>query len=212
VGLAALELDNSGSVFLDPLVVEQAGADSIRPRLRPQLITPETGAADDAAPSELSELLEGVVAADATLRFDSSTALAVASSVRPATRPSGLAETAAALLAERATARLVAAATEIEDEAPESATLAIPQNNQPVPGGVARAATMEDAIRLREINLIGVYGRSSEPRALVRLSNGRFVRVEIGSELDGGQVVAIGDDLLNYVKRGRTYVITLPEG
>ena len=87
-----------------------------------------------------------------------------------------------------------------------------PQNYAPVPGGVARAATQEDVIRLRQINLIGVYGRPNARRALVRLSNGRYVRVEVGSALDGGQVTAIGDNALNYVKRGRTYALELPSG
>ena len=63
---------------------------------------------------------------------------------------------------------------------------------------------------MREINLIGVYGRPNARRALVRLSNGRYVRVEVGSDLDGGKVTAIGDEALNFVKRGRTYAIQLP--
>jgi Tfp pilus assembly protein PilP len=75
---------------------------------------------------------------------------------------------------------------------------------------VARAATQEDVIRLRDMNLIGVYGRQNARRALVRLPNGRYVRVEVGSTLDGGQVTAIGDTALNYVKRGRTYAIDMP--
>ena len=71
---------------------------------------------------------------------------------------------------------------------------------------------MEDAIRLRDINLIGVYGRPGDRRALVRLSNGSYVKVEIGSTLDGGRVTAIGDSALNYVKRGQTYALQLPAG
>ena len=77
---------------------------------------------------------------------------------------------------------------------------------------MARAATQEDVLPLREINLIGVYGRPNARRALVRLSNGRYVRVEVGSTLDGGQVTAIGEDALNYVKRGRTLALQLPSG
>jgi hypothetical protein len=77
---------------------------------------------------------------------------------------------------------------------------------------VTRAATQDSAIRLREINLIGVYGQSSARRALVRLSNGQFVRVQVGSELDGGQVTAISENALNYVKRGTTYALQIPQG
>jgi hypothetical protein len=65
---------------------------------------------------------------------------------------------------------------------------------------------------LREINLVGVYGQPGARRALVRMGNGRYLRVGIGDELDGGQVTAIGDNALNYVRRGRTEVLVIPGG
>ncbi len=208
VGIAGLELQDSGSVALDTIVVERAAEDDPRPQLRPTGLAPVTAAS---AP-DLTDILEGVVASDATLRFDNSTALAVASSLRPETRPAGFGDQIASLRAQRTAERLAAAAAAQAAPTPAPAAApSVPQNSEPVPGGVARAATIEDAIRLRDINLIGVYGRPNDRRALVRLSNGRFVRVEVGSELDGGQVVAISDDALNYVKRGRTYAIGLPD-
>ncbi len=82
----------------------------------------------------------------------------------------------------------------------------------PIPGGVAANATLAEAIDLRAVNLIGVYGRPNDRRALVRLANGRFVRVGVGDSLDGGQVAAIGDNALNYVKSGRTITIAIPNG
>jgi Tfp pilus assembly protein PilP len=84
--------------------------------------------------------------------------------------------------------------------------------NGPVPGGVATNATLQEAIDLREVNLIGVFGRPNDRRALVRLANGRYVRVGVGDSLDGGQVAAIGDNALNYVKRGQTITIAIPNG
>ncbi len=71
---------------------------------------------------------------------------------------------------------------------------------------------MNNAIRLRDVNLIGVYGSPNNRRALVRLRNGNYVKVEIGSSLDGGRVTAIGDSALNYVKRGKTIALELPTG
>ena len=65
---------------------------------------------------------------------------------------------------------------------------------------------------VREINLIGVYGTPSNRRALVRLENGRYVRVTVGDTLDGGQVRAISDNALNYVRRGRTITLEIPGG
>jgi hypothetical protein len=204
VGLGGLELLNSGTIGLDPGVVEERAIVDLRPRLRPQGL----GAGVDPGTPDITDILANIEVEDATLRFDNSTSLAVVLSVRPDTRPSNFANVVAA-----ASARVQ---TQPAPSAPASAAPVVtaapvaPQNFQPVPGGVARAATLEDAIRLREINLIGVYGRPNARRALVRLSNGRYVRVEVGSELDGGQVTAIGDRALNYVKRGRTYAIELP--
>jgi len=69
---------------------------------------------------------------------------------------------------------------------------------------------MENVMALREINLIGVYGTPNNRRALVRLGNGRYVRVTVGDTLDGGQVRAISDTALNYVRRGRTITLEIP--
>lgn len=80
------------------------------------------------------------------------------------------------------------------------------------PRSVADAATMQDVMALREINLIGVYGTPNDRRALVRLANGRYVRVSVGDSLDGGQVAAISDNALNYIRRGRTVTLQIPGG
>lgn len=77
---------------------------------------------------------------------------------------------------------------------------------------VARAATEENAINLRRINLIGVYGQPSSRSALVRLSNGRYVKVSVGDRLDGGRVAAIGESQLRYVKGGRNMTLQMPRG
>ena len=205
VGVAGLELQNSGAIALDTSVVENASENDLRPLVRPQ----ELAAAADARTPDITDIIAGIESEDATLRFDNSTQLAVVLSIRPDKRPSNFATVVAAAQARQATVAIAPATP----NAPVTAAAPVPpQNFEPVPGGVARAATQEDAIRLRDINLIGVYGRPNARRALVRLSNGRYVRVEIGSALDGGQVTAIGDNALNYVKRGRTYAIELPSG
>ncbi|KQI71267.1 hypothetical protein AN191_13340 [Loktanella sp. 5RATIMAR09] len=207
VGLGGLELQDTGTISLDTAVVEERALVDLRPQLRPQGLAARV----DPGTPDITDILADIAAEDATLRFDSSTALAVVLSIRPDTRPSNFANVVAAAYARVQTQPAAPAPPAPASAAPVVAAAPVaPQNVQPVPGGVARAATQEDAIRLREINLIGVYGRPSARRALVRLSNGRYVRVEIGSELDGGQVTAIGDSALNYVKRGRTYAIELP--
>ncbi|MBR9841616.1 MAG: hypothetical protein GYB25_00525 [Rhodobacteraceae bacterium] len=126
------------------------------------------------------------------------TQYAVATSLRPKARPANF-ETIVARVdpAERAQPAVVNAAV-----AP-----AIPSK-----ASVARQATIQNAMNLRKINLVGVYGTSSSRRALVRLSNGRFKKVKVGDRIDGGKVAAIGDTELRYVKSGKNVVLKLPRG
>ena len=44
------------------------------------------------------------------------------------------------------------------------------------------------------------------------MASGRFIKVQIGDALDGGQVAAIGDNELTYVKSGRTIVLRMVKG
>ena len=76
---------------------------------------------------------------------------------------------------------------------------------------VAAEATLKDAINLRKINVIGIYGSGSNRRALVRMTTGRRVMVEVGDRLDGGRVAAISDSELRYVKGGRNVVLKIPK-
>ncbi|MEQ6248458.1 hypothetical protein ABMC89_06170 [Sulfitobacter sp. HNIBRBA3233] len=82
----------------------------------------------------------------------------------------------------------------------------------PSKASVSKAATVKNAINLRQVNLIGVYGKPSSRRALVRLSNGRYKKVRVGDAIDGGRVSAIGNDELRYTKRGRNVVLKMPKG
>jgi type IV pilus biogenesis protein PilP len=97
--------------------------------------------------------------------------------------------------------------TQVAAVAPRTVQPSIPST-----ASVARQATVTNAINLRRINLIGVYGKPSNRRALVRLSNGRYQKVQVGDRLDGGRVAAIGDSELRYSKNGRNVVLEMPEG
>jgi hypothetical protein len=183
---------------------------AIRPQARPAL----PAAADSA--NEVEAVLGGIALAEPDLR-DTSSAFAVATSLRPTSRPVNFDRVVAAVRdRQQAAPAAVAAAPAAPAPAPQpqvqAAAPVAPQNYEPVPGGVARAATREGVIRMRDMNLIGVYGQPSARRALVRLGNGQFIRVQVGSELDGGQVTAIGENALNYVKRGTTYALQIPQG
>lgn len=97
----------------------------------------------------------------------------------------------------------VAAAT----VAPQTVSPRIPSS-----ASVARRATLDNAINLRRINLIGVYGTPSNRRALVRLPSGRYKKVKVGDRVDGGRIVAIGDSELRYQKSGRNVTLKMPRG
>ncbi len=77
---------------------------------------------------------------------------------------------------------------------------------------VSEEATIQNALKLNDLNLIGVFGSGSNKRALVRFANGKRQMVSVGDRLDGGKVAAIGDTELRYVKGGRNVVLKLPRG
>ena len=82
----------------------------------------------------------------------------------------------------------------------------------PTAVSVARQATVRDALDLTRMNLIGVYGDPADRRALVRLANGRYRKVKVGDRIDGGRVLAIGEDTLRYQKDGRNLTLNMPSG
>ena len=152
--------------------------------------------ADSAAEAEAIEAARRAAAAASVSR------LAIPRSERPDSRPRSV---------ERAAARFVQRRQESREQAPAAQTAS--RSNQTLrqgPTSVARAATERNVLRLNQINLIGVYGKPSARRALVRLSNGRYVKVEVGDRLDRGRVIAIGDRELSYRRGGRNVVLRLP--
>lgn len=193
----------------------------LRPVNRPEGLAPEAvEAAENSAEPEpepqpvtdINAVAAAIAMAAPPSAFTNRTRLAVSVTPRPDSRPRNFAQVVAsartsAPVRQNNPARTTAAAA-VATPAPP--TIVAP--NGTVPGGVARAATQEDAINLRQMNLVGVYGKPNQRRALVRLGNGRYVKVEVGSNLDGGRVTAIGDSALNFVKRGRTYALVLPTG
>ncbi|KIC42432.1 hypothetical protein RA27_03430 [Ruegeria sp. ANG-R] len=140
------------------------------------------------------------------------TALAVVRVPRPKTRPANI----AALVAKKpgagsaplgSTANVAATDDEAGSFQPRSVKPKIPTT-----ASVARQATIDNAINLRKLNLIGVYGTPANRRALVRLPSGRYKKLKVGDRIDGGNVVAIGDSELRYQKRGKNITLKMPRG
>ncbi len=176
---------------------------SIRPQLRPkapQELAAEIAAAAAAAAAAVENPPEQPTAAPDP--FATGTRLAAAVSRKPQTRPRNFAR-----IVERARAQDQPAATGrvVASVAPRSV-----RPSGPVPTTVSRAATMENAINLRRINLIGVFGKPTSRSALVRMRNGRFKKVQVGDRIDGGRVAAIGESELRYVKSGRNLTLKIP--
>ncbi|SFK50253.1 hypothetical protein [Shimia haliotis] len=175
-----------------------------RPRLRPAdlIETNERATLGGLTRSELAlkrPKLRPASAKEAEEADTTPTALAVASSPRPRVKPSNIAQ-----LAQRATPSVTEVAA-----TPAAATIT---PSIPTTASVARQATIQNAINLKKINLIGVYGTSSNRRALIRLSNGRYKKVQVGDRIDGGKVAAIGESELRYVKSGKNITLKMPKG
>ncbi|MCP4819985.1 MAG: hypothetical protein GY883_12405, partial [Shimia sp.] len=176
----------------------------VRPRLRPSNLV-ENNQRATLGGLTLNELAtirpklrpENVKTAEET--NTAPTALAVTTSVRPRAKPANIAQ-----LAQRATASVTEVAA-----VPAAASIT---PSIPTTASVARQATIQNAINLKKINLIGVYGTASNRRALVRLSSGRYKKVQVGDRIDGGKVAAIGEGELRYIKSGKNITLKMPKG
>jgi len=135
---------------------------------------------------------------------DAPTDLAVLRVPRPRTRPAGLVAPASTQTASLASTASVAQ-IETETFKPRAVAPKIPSS-----ASVARQATLDNALNLRKLNLIGVYGTPANRRALVRLPSGRYKKLKIGDRLDGGKVIAISDSELRYQKKGRNLTLKMP--
>lgn len=193
-------VENTERATLDGLTRSELA--ELRPPARPAPLPPATNAAS----ASLVPLDGGAapLAEQGSPRIEASNSeLAQAAYLRPGARPNNFGQ-----IVERAQrTATAAAAVATASIAPRSVAPNIPSS-----ASVAREATLRNAINLRRVNLIGVYGTPSSRRALVRLSNGRYKKVQVGDRIDGGRVSAIGEGELRYQKSGRNVVLKMPKG
>ncbi len=181
-----------------------------RPALRPPSLQQQAEAAAAPPPAPEAPIVTDGAVALALAAPDptaGATQYAVRASVRPDLRPGNFAR-----IVKRAQR---SAPQQQEEEEVRVATAgavapAVVAPRIPSKTSVAQQATVKNAINLRDVNLIGVYGKPSSRRALVRLGNGRYQKVVVGDRIDGGRVSAIGDGELRYTKRGRDVVLKMP--
>ncbi len=142
---------------------------------------------------------------------DTPTALAVVRVPRPKDRPASVVAFAANASAGGGEPQ-PASVAKVEDDNNEGSLPSSVAPKIPSSASVARQATLNNAINLRRLNLIGVYGTPANRRALVRLPSGRYRKLKVGDRIDGGKVIAIGDSELRYQKKGRNIVLKMPKG
>jgi hypothetical protein len=167
----------------------------------------EANAAAAAAAAQLAAAASAAVPQPAVAvvapAIQNATRFATPKSIRPDVRPRNFDRIVkrAQRAAPREDTRVAAART----VAPRTVTPKVPSK-----ASVSRSATVKNAINLRRVNLIGVYGKPSSRRALVRLANGRYQKVKVGDRIDGGRVAAISNSELRYQKGGRNVVLKMP--
>ena len=79
----------------------------------------------------------------------------------------------------------------------------------------AAAATKEDVLDLRALQLLGVMQAHDGPAALIRSSRGQIARLAVGEAAFGVTLTAIGEDSVILTNRwGQTEALTLaaPQG
>lgn len=160
-------------------------------------------AAQSAAAAAAAALLVPVAPVAATPATIVATRLATAESKRPDTRPRNFSRIVSR--AQRAAPQEETRVAAVASVAPRTVTPSLPSK-----ASVARSATVKNAINLRKVNLIGIYGKPSSRRALVRLGNGRYQKVRVGDRIDGGRVGSISNSELSYSKSGRNVVLKMP--
>lgn len=205
-----------------------AGTEEVASLAAPEAAAPEA-AAPAAAPPDIVRLRPRDRPAALEVPLIVVTAEpAAADTPKPLPRPSAVAVASAAAanstdfdaLARQARGEAAAAspqlaatrATEPPPEAPVGQANVAVQPSLPTRASVSERATIANAIQLERVNLIGVYGSPSDRRALIRLPTGRYIKVKVGDRVDGGRVAAIEASSVQYVKGGRRYALTMPNG
>jgi type IV pilus biogenesis protein PilP len=186
---------------------------ALRPRARPQTeqftqtAEPQEADPQDADAQALaiaSAVTDDGNAGDETVvaALSSPTKRAVESSILPRSKP-------------RNFDKIVQRGRDNADASDGTSVAAAPSRQQsfspkiPTRTSVAKQATVKNAINLRKVNLIGIYGSSASRNALVRLPSGRFVKVKKGSRLDGGKVLSISSTKVVYKKGSRTHTLEI---
>lgn len=188
-----------------PLFALREGLPDLPPRLRSGADLPQAAPAQDPATAEANALRplrrpQAIIDLPAPIDPMVSTTAPV-TAFRARHRGPGFAENAARIMELAAARPRVTAPTVPAD--PRTVNL-------PSAASVVRAATIENAINLRTTNLLGIFGTADNRTALIRLSSGRNIRVQLGQKFSGWTVVAISENTVRIRKRNREEILRMP--
>jgi len=94
----------------------------------------------------------------------------------------------------------------------EEATVAGTISRAATKNSIVKLATTKNVINQRKLNLLSIYSRGSEKRAIILFPTGQTKFVKVGDMLDGGRVAAIGTNEIRYLKGGNNLVLRIPGG
>ena len=83
--------------------------------------------------------------------------------------------------------------------------------SSPTPPDVAEMATQPADLPDRGLLLLGVFGTSEDPRALIRVTSGRIRTIMPGDLVSGRLVAGIDDTSVFLARNGTTLKLSLPE-
>lgn len=72
-------------------------------------------------------------------------------------------------------------------------------------------ATVRGALKLEYTVLIGIFGKTEAPSALLRNPDGTILKIDRGDETSAGTVVAIDADSVRLQKSGKVQVLRMPK-
>jgi type IV pilus biogenesis protein PilP len=75
---------------------------------------------------------------------------------------------------------------------------------------VAKSATEKSNFKKSQISLVGIFGDPNKRRALIRLSSGRYVKVQTGDKIGGWKISAISENSLRINKDRRNQTLRIP--
>ncbi|HHB80162.1 MAG TPA: hypothetical protein ENK83_00205, partial [Aliiroseovarius sp.] len=142
---------------------------ALRPNPRPEELAARAVAEAGADNAAVEDAVAAVIAEGELVNV---TGEAVAASPQPGHRPGDFATIVASARAN----------IDASDGSTVVAASAAPTSSPSIPtrANVATQATVKNALRLNQMNLIGIYGSSSSRRALIRLKTGRYTKVSVG--------------------------------